>query len=196
MGNSSSLESPHSICSQLINRNIPITEQTYWEKCWLLPNTSIDVWTMLSDDLLRTIKQKQPQNFCRLLYQIINKLHSLITAAQTLNTSQIPIGIQSTQYKLLLNLFRILSRLIANLIEQPHSDLHTYIFGHTLPNIQNNEEFSLTGVFTHEQYGKLPLATTMMILLVDALFLPGFTIPIPGKMKKQQYIDMYIYLIK
>ena len=159
MGNSQSAELQLAVMVNILTaRPVPPTDRAFWDRLLSLGATPSDVFDNFSFDVLRAIRDRQPENFASLLKLSCLTLHSVVWRHQQTKAMVTAASLHSaaathvdpvtaatvafvTERKpLVLNALRILSRLLSVLAEAPTHPIHTFVTGGVLHGLMDKRE--------------------------------------------------------
>lgn len=187
MGGSSSRDIFLSAFESLKEANLEQKDEAFWEQVWTGPNSVDDIFS-LTVDQLRDFRKNHPQNLSLLIEKIVKRL--ILYRSKYVE--------ENANY--LLNCIRLLLRLIPIVFEDSQSatavfwtkklpappEFSAFVKPSKLeepdpPKDETKEGEQNKPLITNESHGQVmePLAVRLLKVLIELLFLPGFTISKP-----------------
>ncbi|KAI9303824.1 high-temperature-induced dauer-formation protein-domain-containing protein [Cunninghamella echinulata] len=184
-------------------RNIPSGADDYWNSFWALPETADDIYSLVGANDIRKTRDVAIENLETLIDKVIERINTIINAPTFPSTQH------STQH--LLNCFRILSRIMPYIYESSeHSEWEDSFFWtprtversppvpeSTPPSSDQTNNNNEEGTSSRDQkqvieYDTLmPRGQQILSLLIQCLYLIGFTLPLNVTSKENTRI-LYI----
>ncbi|CAG8439428.1 1323_t:CDS:10 [Ambispora leptoticha] len=140
-------------------RNIPASDE-YWSQFWLLPESADDVFSLVGASDIRRVRDHARENLETLIYKVIDRLFRIVRAPD------FPSSQNSTSQ--LLNYLQ--TQLLFNINAKDSSERST--INKKLKSIEMRTEAKET-----EPQLSSPLGERLLSMIIDLLFLSGFTLP-------------------
>ncbi|CAO3650512.1 unnamed protein product [Cunninghamella blakesleeana] len=180
-------------------RNISPADDEYWNSFWALPETADDIYSLVGANDIRKTRNVAIENLETLIDKLIERINNII------NATTFPSTQHSIQH--LLNCLRVLSRIMPYIYESPeHSEWEDRFFWtprtvervsvpeSTPPSSDNNNNEENSGRDQKQviEYDTLvPRGQHILTLLIQCLYLIGFTLPLHVTSKESSRI-LYI----
>ncbi|KAJ3186023.1 hypothetical protein HDU85_000937 [Gaertneriomyces sp. JEL0708] len=143
-------------------KNVPATNESFWNNFYTLPDTAEDVFNLFGAKDIRRVRDTAPANLETLLSKITSRLFAFLTLS-TFPTRD--------DTRAVLNCIRILTRILPYIFEHDDQTLEERLFW--APSTEEDE---------------LPLGTRLARAVIKLLFFRGFTLPVGTESVGVQYL--------